>query len=79
MSSAFFSQGYLDPKINETVLVLTPKKDAPVTIKDYRPISLCNVTYKIISKILVHRLLPIFSRIIAPSQGAFVQGRRALD
>lgn len=75
----FFSNGTLDPRLNETILVLVPKKEGPVTIRDHRSISLCNVFYKILSKLLVHRLRPILARIIFPTQGAFVHGRRALD
>ena len=75
----FFDKGSLEPGINETVLVLIPKKDNPNSLKDYRPISLCNVTYKIIYKILVLLLRPILSRITSPTQGAFVMGRKAID
>lgn len=75
----FSSYGTLDPRLNESTLILIPKKDGPVSLKDYRPISLFNVAYKFISKILVHRLRTILSRIISNSQGSFVQWRRALD
>jgi hypothetical protein len=41
---------------NETVVVFIPKVINPEKIKDLRPISLCNVIYKITSKVLSNRL-----------------------
>lgn len=49
------------------------------TASDYRPISLCNVPYKIISKLLTNRLEPIISKLVSPWQAAFVPGRNIAD
>jgi hypothetical protein len=59
---------------NETVVVLIPKVPNPERLKDLRPISLCNVVYKIASKLLSNRLKLILSEIIALNQSAFVPG-----
>nr|KYP37152.1 Transposon TX1 uncharacterized [Cajanus cajan] len=48
-----FQLGYSDISLLETQMVLIPKVDHPVSLKDFRPISLCNVAWKVISKVLV--------------------------
>ena len=70
----FLNSGIMVPEINYTHIVLIPKVKSPEKISDYRPISLCNVIYKIISKVLANRLKQILPHIISPSQSAFVPG-----
>ena len=72
---AFFHSGSLLKSLNQTFLTLIPKVNFPVDVSHFRPISLCNVIYKIISKILVSRLKPFMDMLITPYQNAFIQGR----
>ncbi|PNY14872.1 ribonuclease H, partial [Trifolium pratense] len=74
-----FETGKYDPKICETLIVLLPKGENQSTFKDFRPISLCNVTYKLISKIIVSRLRPFLDDIISPFQNSFIPGRSTKD
>eukprot|EP00253_Pinus_taeda_P006367 PITA_06367 len=62
--------------INSTFIALIPKSDSLASFDDYRPISLCNCLYKIISKTIANRLRPILSRSISPQQFAFLGSRQ---
>lgn len=78
MVLSFLHRGYLLKSFNDTYITLIPKINAP-TFKDFRPIGLCNVVYKIISKILVNRLQPIMQELITPFQNGFLKGRSIQD
>jgi hypothetical protein len=75
----FFEDGIMPEGVNDTAIVLIPKKNDPESLKDFRPISLCNVIYKVVSKCMVNRLRPILQDIISPIQRAFIPGRLITD
>ena len=75
----FFQTSNLPKSWNHTVISLIPKIQNPTNLKSYRPISLCNVVYKVISKILANRLKNVLSHCISKNQLAFIPGRQILD
>jgi hypothetical protein len=73
--STFYTTASLPTKLNQTFITLIPKKPNPIIPQDFRPISLCNVIYKIISKSLADRLKPHLPASISQTQSAFIAGR----
>ena len=65
--------------INYTFLTLIPKVKNPETIVQFRSISLSNVIYKILSKVIVNRLKPFLNSIISEAQSAFMADRVITD
>jgi hypothetical protein len=62
-------------EVNQTDICLIPKIHQPEYIKQFRPISLCNTNYKIVSKVVVERLKDCIEKLISPFQTGFVPGR----
>ena len=60
--------------LNTTVIALIPKTTSSCKLQDYRPISCCNIAYKVITKIIANRLKPILKSSISRSQSAFLKG-----
>ncbi|KAL0293553.1 UNVERIFIED_CONTAM: hypothetical protein Sradi_6930300 [Sesamum radiatum] len=75
----FFNHGRLLKQLNATLITLIPKVQMPMKVGDFRPISCCNVVYKIITKIMVKRMHLVLEKLIDSCQNAFVPGRSISD
>eukprot|EP00253_Pinus_taeda_P001792 PITA_01792 len=79
MVKNFFTKCKMGSIIKSSHLALIPKDPNPQSFDRFRPISLCNVSYKIITKILANRLKNILPSIISENQGGFVPRRHITD
>lgn len=75
----FFNTPSLPRAYTSSFLVLIAKKDHAEMVTDFRPISLCNLIYQILARILNNRLSTILPLIISDNQGAFVRGRNIAE
>ncbi|KAL0401670.1 UNVERIFIED_CONTAM: LINE-1 reverse transcriptase [Sesamum latifolium] len=75
----FFEHGRILKQLNTTLITLIPKVQMPLKVGDFRPISCCNVIYKIITKVLVKQMQVVLDKLIDNSQNAFVPGRSISD
>lgn len=66
----FFRTGSLLKQINHSAIALVPKNSHASRVGDYRPISCCNVFYKVLSKILASRISGFLESVFDPAQAA---------
>lgn len=64
---------------NDTHISLISKVKHPTLLSEFKPISLCNVSYKLISKVLVNRMKWMLKDVIYENQSAFVPGHSIFD
>ncbi|RVW77536.1 Transposon TX1 uncharacterized 149 kDa protein [Vitis vinifera] len=75
----FHDHGSFPKSLNNTFLVLIPKKGGVEDLGDFRPISLLGGLYKLLAKVLANRLKKVVGKVVSPAQNAFVMGRQILD
>ena len=75
----FFTTGKILKQINHAIIALIPKHDQASQVNHFRPISCCNLLYKIVSKILANRIAPVLETIIGETQTAFIKNRKMMD
>lgn len=66
-------------ELNQTYITLIPKVQGACNFAKFRPISLCNFRYKVITKILVARLRPLLRKLIDLAQVAFIPNRNITE
>ena len=76
---SWLNNNQFPPSLNSTNIALIPKGYKQHTMKDCRPIALCNVLYKLVAKVLANRLKNVLHKCVSDNQSAFVSGRSILD
>ncbi|PKI64943.1 hypothetical protein CRG98_014657 [Punica granatum] len=74
-----FEGGRSVAAMNSTLIAMIPKVQVPETIHQFHPISLCNVSYKITTKIVANRLQKYMPSLISPYRSSFIPGRHIQD
>lgn len=75
----FEASGHFEKGCNSSFIILVPKIQDPITINDFRPISLIGCLYKIISKVLAERIKKVVHLVVSSTQSAFIKNRNILD
>jgi hypothetical protein len=73
------TSGRINGSINSTFIAMIPKRNKKNNFGDYRTISLCNLVYKVISKVIANRIKPVLSRFLLEEQLGFLGGRQIQD
>ena len=75
----FHKKCIFEKSLNATFLCLIPKKTNAVNFRDFHPISHVDSLYKLLSKVLAHRLCLVLDKLISNSQNSFVGERQIID
>jgi hypothetical protein len=67
--------GVVNRAINSNFIALIPNVNGPATYEEFRPIALCNLCYKIFTKIIARCIRLILSRVLSDEQFGFFKGR----
>lgn len=73
------NEGRTVKDINSTNITLIPKTQQRETMRQFRRISLCNVSYKLVCKTIAKRMKSVMASVVSPEQSAFIQGRFITD
>ena len=73
------TSGVIPPSINRTFITLIPKVKSPTKVSEYRPISLCNIIYKLVSKVIANKLKGVLPLIISEYQSAPQSNKAIFD
>lgn len=77
--TSFFEFGRLPKEVNSSLIILIPKISNPSSVNNFCSISLCNVVYKIILKLLVAKIQPVLHKLISRCQSMFILGRWIIE
>ena len=71
-------EGYVSRVLNATFIALISKCEKLVSFLDFRPISVCNLVYKMISKIIANRIKLVLAEVVSKEQFGFLGNHQIL-
>lgn len=75
----FHREGKFPREINSSFIVLVPKSSSAASPSDYRPISLMNISLKLLTKVMATRLQGVIRDLVSQTQSAFIRKRQMTD
>ena len=76
MLTSCYELRIMPPSLQEGIIILIPKSGKPRNqINSYRPITLLNTSYKILSASIANRYKGVISKLVDPAQSGFIKGR----
>jgi hypothetical protein len=75
----FYANASLPKSFSSYFVTLIPKVNSPLSLREFRPISLLGCLYKLVAKVLAKRLCLVMNSIVEPTQSAFLKGRQLVD
>lgn len=74
-----FENKHIRREIKRTILVLIRKAANPLNLKMCRPISLCTMIYKTVTKLLANRFQTILPHVVGPYQTSFIPRQHIIE
>lgn len=75
----FMGTGVMPQTLNDTLITLVPKVNNPKKASQFLPISLCNVSYNVITKAMTNHIKEVMRELIGPEHSSFVPEKQIVD
>lgn len=79
IKQAFDQKSFSNSMKNKTLITLIPKQEGPETMSQFRPMALCNVVVKLITKVIANRLKQLMNHLVGACQSIFIPSKQSVE